>query len=131
MINIEKCISILVGVPEIDCEHVELITLINLINKYSTTKELRSQVPNLVAIFAAKLIAHFHSEEVELSRLNYKFIDEHKLAHERLIDESIEMLKTKEPINTEVVKMFEQMLINHIVEYDVKAFNYALQEKKD
>lgn len=126
MIKIDDCTISLVGVPEIDCEHIELIILMNLIDKYSKVKDYQYQVPTLAVIFTSKLVSHFRTEEEELRRLNSRYAEEHIIEHKRILDETLEILKDTAAINTNAVQLFEDKLINHLIDYDIRSFKDAL-----
>lgn len=120
MIQMGEAISLLVGEPTADSEHLELILLINLIYAYSRDKIYRIAVPGLTVLFTAKLVSHCQSEEKQLEKLGFTdSLIEHKIEHRNLINTTIPML---ENITLEVVKEFESLLRAHIQEYDIPSF---------
>lgn len=132
MINIRETIGYLVGIPVVDSEHLELISIINLIHEYSKSSKTLHWVPGLIITFTRKLVEHFHSEEIILE-LFPDFIS-HKLEHKRLVEMAVDSLSDLSVISEQTVLIFEESLRKHILEYDIPTLTgdiVEFQEKKD
>ncbi len=119
MIQMDEAISMLVGDPAADSEHLELILLINLIYTYSISEIYRTAIPGLTVLFTAKLVSHCQSEEKMLEKLGYNGLEKHKQEHAWLINRTVPML---ENTSLDVVKQFESCLKQHIRDYDIPSF---------
>ena len=120
MIQMDEAVNMLVGNPTADSEHLELILLINLIYAYSNNKIYKSAVPGLVVLFTTKLLSHCKSEEKVLAEMSSYTLGEHTEEHVKLISKTTSML---EEISLDTIKSFEQMLKDHIRDYDMVGFS--------
>jgi hemerythrin len=76
-----------IGIPSVDFEHRELITLVNkVIGKVSESISPDEIVAALGELFA-QISAHFALEETIMRRENYSDYIDHKEDHEFLLDE--------------------------------------------
>ena len=85
-----------IGLPDVDHEHRELITMINaLLESLGPVADVERVVAALGEIHA-RIAAHFALEEREMRRLNYVSTAEHKDDHERLLDDILDIMDTVE-----------------------------------
>jgi hemerythrin-like metal-binding protein len=76
-----------VGVPEVDHEHRELIRLINDLHDALTQKLPAESVRSKLGEIHAGISAHFALEEKNMQSWRYPGYPDHKVDHERLLDE--------------------------------------------
>jgi hemerythrin len=85
-----------IGLPDVDHEHRELITMINaLLESLGPVADVERIIAALGEIHA-RIAAHFALEEREMRRLNYVSMAEHKDDHERLLDDILDIMDTVE-----------------------------------
>lgn len=76
-----------VGIPDVDHEHRELITLINELHAVLSGGESDYTVMDFLGEILAHVSAHFALEEKIMRERNYDQFAEHKADHELLLDE--------------------------------------------
>lgn len=81
-----------VGVPAVDHEHQELIESINKLYDAMRSEAAAEHVVDALGEIYAQISAHFALEEKVMRDAHYKAYDEHKLDHETLLDELLEIM---------------------------------------
>ena len=81
-----------VGVPSIDHEHQELIELINELYTELESGQSDTTVTDFLGEIYAQISAHFALEEMMMREHRYDQYDEHKIDHERLLDDIRDMI---------------------------------------
>lgn len=81
-----------VGVPSIDHEHQELIELINELYTKLESGQSDTTVTDFLGEIYAQISAHFALEEMMMREHRYDQYDEHKIDHERLLDDIRDMI---------------------------------------
>jgi hemerythrin len=123
MIAMHNAVKYLVGDIETDSEHLELITLINLIGQYQKDKGLKSLVAPLIVVFSSKLMSHCRAEISILRDANCLYVAEHEVAHITLLNSTIHALEQNIKDNADsIIAQFESDLKDHIRDFDVPAF---------
>ena len=77
----------LVGVPDVDHEHQQLIALINELHEKMLSQDRDVTVEDFLGEIYAQISAHFALEEKIMREHRYDQYDDHKEDHERLLDE--------------------------------------------
>ncbi|MCP3687004.1 MAG: hemerythrin family protein [Gammaproteobacteria bacterium] len=75
------------GIPGVDYEHEELIKQINSIYALLNDKSDKVSVLDSLGNIYGNISAHFALEEQMMERHYYQYFNDHKLDHERLLDE--------------------------------------------
>ena len=75
------------GVPAIDHEHRELITLINQLFEEAEFSGDRDRLVESLGEIYAQIAAHFALEEKMMRNTGYEALGEHKDDHEKLLDQ--------------------------------------------
>ncbi|MCK5913950.1 MAG: hypothetical protein KAG12_08710 [Desulfuromusa sp.] len=107
--------SIKVGITEIDMDHSNVDTMLQL---YFADRIPKSYLKQIIA----SLINHFDHEEEIIVRLGHEFPAEHKLEHARLTKQLEEMLADWEADRLdgkEFAEAVRALLLLHVVEFDV------------
>ncbi len=81
-----------VGVPSVDHEHQELIALINELHDAMRSEASTDKVVEALGEIYAQISAHFALEEKIMRDAHYRALAEHKLDHETLLDELLEIM---------------------------------------
>jgi hemerythrin len=76
-----------VGVPAVDHEHRELITLINDLHDKLMARDSDVTVSDYLGEIYARISAHFALEERMMREARYDQYAEHKADHEKLLDD--------------------------------------------
>ncbi len=85
-----------IGLPDVDYEHRELVSMINALLESLGPD---TGVPQIVAALGeihARIALHFALEERDMHQLHYAAAAEHKDDHERLLDDILDIIDTVE-----------------------------------
>lgn len=80
------------GIASVDHEHRELIELINRLHDQMRADSSRDQVMEALGEIFAQISAHFALEEKIMQDRHYRAYAEHKLDHETLLDELLDIM---------------------------------------
>jgi len=126
--------SFLIGIEELDHEHKLLIDDINRLHKELTRHDEKSEIEECLGDIYARMQAHFALEEHVMKEHRYKYFDEHKREHEKLLDSYTEYMvqflndsgvSSGNPVDDSL----KHWVIKHIVNSD-KKMSLMLQEKE-
>lgn len=84
--------SFTIGIAEVDHEHRELIALINRLHDELGGERSGERVEAFLGEIYADISAHFALEERVMQERRYDALAEHKLDHERLLDDLRDMM---------------------------------------
>ena len=87
MVLIEWKTEFEVGIPDVDHEHQEIITLINDLHEAMSGENATISVMDFLGEIYAHVAAHFALEEKIMRTNRYDHYRDHKADHERLLDE--------------------------------------------
>lgn len=85
-----------VGVPAVDHEHQELIESINNIHQAMQADADHDHITECLGEIYAQISAHFALEEKIMRDAHYRALPDHKLDHETLLDELLEIMDSVE-----------------------------------
>jgi hemerythrin len=80
------------GIPSVDHEHRELITMINKVYEHMEDASDPVAVESCLEDIYASIASHFALEERHMREADYEEYDAHKDEHENLLDQFLEML---------------------------------------
>jgi len=80
-----------IGLPEVDQEHRALIATINQLQAQATSGASAQMIAERLGDIHAGIAAHFALEERRMVTLGYDQYIVHKLDHERLLDEILDI----------------------------------------
>ncbi|MDH3947377.1 MAG: bacteriohemerythrin [Gammaproteobacteria bacterium] len=126
--------SFLIGIDELDHEHKVLIDDINRLHDELARHEEKSEIEKCLGDICARMQAHFALEEHVMKEHGYKFFDEHKREHEKLLDGYTECMAqflndTSTPFSSPIENNLKHWVLTHIVTSD-KKMSLMVQEKK-
>jgi hemerythrin-like metal-binding protein len=78
--------SFLIGIEELDYEHRILIEDINRLHTELARHEEKSEIERCLGDIHARMQTHFALEERVMKERDYRFFDEHKREHDKLLD---------------------------------------------
>jgi hemerythrin len=76
-----------IGIPSVDYEHRELIDLINTLHAGLSRHASGEEIAGFLGEVDARIAAHFALEEKTMRDLKYDQYLDHKMDHERLLDQ--------------------------------------------
>jgi len=125
--------SFLIGIEELDYEHKVLIKDINRLHQELARQNEKSEIEKCLGDIYARMQAHFALEEHVMKEHEYKFYDEHKREHERLLDSysgyMIQILNdTAVSFSNSIEDTLSHWVLNHILSSD-KKMSLMVQEK--
>ncbi len=114
--NIEFKVTndLIIGNEEIDNEHLQLIAIINKINRACYNGVDRTEIVRILDFLTEYTIAHFKKEEELQSYYNYPGALKHKLHHQHFLDE-VALINEKfhhEGSSVALVSEINLMLVN-------------------
>ncbi len=107
--------SIKVGIVEIDMDHYNIDTMLQL---YSSDRVPEFYLPQIIN----GLIKHFDTEEKIIAGMGREFPAEHKIEHSRLIqllNDKLAIWKDGDLVGKDFVEQVREILLLHVTEYDV------------
>ncbi len=120
--------ALLLGIPEMDRQHLSLTDLLNTLNNAVINDDPPEEIARLFDDFAAQIRAHFTDEE----SLMDGYVDHgvHKLEHQRLLRE-LDYLKEKFNCGGEllVLQSLKEWLFSHIRGLDRQFADFLLQKE--
>jgi len=125
--------SFLIGIEELDYEHKVLIKDINRLHLELARQDEKSEIEKCLGDIYARMQAHFALEEHVMKEREYRFYDEHKREHERLLDSysGYMMQILNEPdvsFGNSIEETLSHWVLNHILNSD-KKMSLMVQEK--
>ena len=85
-----------VGVPAVDFEHRQLVSLINEGYERFRQNQETFEVTNYLGEIYTRISSHFALEEREMRARRYEKYEAHKADHERLLDDIRDMMEVYE-----------------------------------
>ena len=80
------------GIASVDHEHRELVELINALHRKMQADSTHDSIMEALGEIYAQISAHFALEEKIMQERHYRAYAEHKLDHETLLDELLDIM---------------------------------------
>lgn len=113
-----------VGIPSVDHEHQELIQSINALIEAMRSNSEPDDVIRALAEIYSQISAHFALEEKVMRDAGYAAYDEHKLDHEILLDELLELTDSIDDdcdyVENELSPSLDRWFSDHFRTHDAK-----------
>ena len=110
-----------VGIPEIDYQHRNLVSMLNALHTAIEANEPREHLGEILEELDLYVANHFATEERLMARIHYEFLAQHKLEHLRLaetVQEHRNAYARGEGTADEVMQFLIRWLLNHIAGAD-------------
>jgi hemerythrin-like metal-binding protein len=125
--------SFLIGIRELDHEHKVLINDINRLHGELARHDEKSEIERCLGDIYARMQAHFALEEHVMKEHRYKFFDEHKREHEKLLESYTEYMMqilndTVVSYSSPIEDALKDWVMNHIIKSDKKMSLMVLDE---
>lgn len=132
MPQIEWDESFSVNNPELDAQHREWISIFNRLHSTLLTgrpEELTSATVEILKAIQKYARFHFTFEEKFLHSINYDQLTRHVMLHKKFYDEICDHINLinsgKTVLNTELIKLMREWLLNHILVEDKKYADFV------
>lgn len=127
MVSKHRFIHYIIGIVEIDAQHLDLMSTLELLSFYIKTGADHSSVEALTNIFFKSLQNHYDTEERIMKELNipHGTQDHHIQEHRKLLDATtkiVDRILADPNLDLSKAKEFEEELIKHIDHYDIPTF---------
>lgn len=113
--------ALAIGIPEIDYQHRNLVSMLNALHEAVESKETRETLGEILEELDLYVINHFATEERLMDRIQYEFAREHKAEHLRLassVQEFRARFASNEASADELLQFLIRWLLNHIAGVD-------------
>lgn len=121
MAIVEWTKSLEVGIPEIDFQHRNLVSMLNALHTAIEAGETRQNLSDILEELDLYVVNHFATEERLMERLRYEFIAQHKAEHLRLA-ETVQQHRAAfargDGSAEELMQFLIRWLLNHIAGAD-------------
>ena len=110
-----------IGIPEIDYQHRNLVSMLNALHTAIEAKEPREHLGEILEELDLYVSNHFATEERLMERINYEFTTQHKQEHRRLaetVQDYRNAFSRGEDSAEEVMQFLIRWLLNHIAGAD-------------
>lgn len=123
--------SLSVSIAEVDEQHKKLIDIINELHAAMMQGKGKEVLGKVFDDLIAYTVYHFSTEEKYMDQYSYTSMSPHKLEHQKLTEQVIELQKRyregKFHISIETLSFLRDWLTSHIKETDKKFGSYLLQ----
>ena len=110
-----------IGIPEIDYQHKNLVSMLNALGTNIEEGAGKAVIGEVIEALDAYVLTHFASEERLMEKMGYEYIDEHKAEHHRLA-ETVQRHRAAyakgECSPQELLEFLIRWLLNHIAGAD-------------
>lgn len=110
-----------VGIPEIDYQHRNLVSMLNALHTAIEAGEPRAHLGEILEELDLYVSNHFATEERLMERIHYEFMAQHKVEHLRLA-ETVQQHRSAfaggEGSAEELMQFLIRWLLNHIAGAD-------------
>ena len=110
-----------IGIPEIDYQHRNLLSMLNALHAAIEAGESRDHLGEILEELDLYVVNHFATEERLMDRIHYEFSAQHKLEHQRLaetVQQHREAFARGEGSADDVLQFLIRWLLNHIAGAD-------------
>jgi len=127
--------SFAIGVPEVDADHRRLIDDAGAIVETIRAACAWREVEALAGAMAVRCSAHFRREEALLERDHFALLADHRREHQRVeaeIPSVLERMKGTDPPTPTMIEAalyFRDMLIDHLLHYDLAYKSHLLDRR--
>lgn len=114
-----------IGIPAVDHEHYELVTLINRLHDQLTADPDPTEIDAFLGEVFAKIAAHFALEETVMREHRYDQYEAHKSEHERLLDQIRDIMDSVadgaiEDYRTTLSQTVHDWFVDHFQTHDAR-----------
>ncbi len=111
-----------VGIPQIDAQHQQLVSLLNELYDAMSAGQAQDALGAILARLVGYTKKHFADEEAWMARATFPFLRSHKAAHRELTDQVAEFHRKftsgATAINVQLTSFLKKWLQEHILQVD-------------
>ncbi len=119
-----------VEIDQFDDHHKQLLNILVDLKNSEKIKENRTYIKNLLFELVSYTKYHFTAEERILQKYEYPDFIQHKMEHEKLIEQVNRFLddysRGEKDLNREIFDFLKKWLVDHILDSDKKYSTYLL-----
>ena len=124
----------LVGIEEIDEQHMEIFSRINQLHGAVSEKKTHKEISTMLNGLTCFTLHHLDTEESLMIDHNYPLTDEHKREHQHLVNEVVEFNQNYETnpklMRSDVLNFLKNWVKHHIMDTDKKLGLYLKEKGK-
>lgn len=113
--------ALTIGIPEIDYQHRNLVSMLNALHAAIEAGEPQEHLGEILEELDLYVINHFATEERLMERIKYEFVSQHKAEHLRLA-ETVQNYRNEfsrgEASAEDLMQFLVRWLLNHIAGAD-------------
>ena len=113
--------ALTVGIPEIDYQHRNLVSMLNALHAAIEAGDPQEHLGEILEELDLYVINHFATEERLMARIKYEFIVQHKAEHQRLaetVQDQRAAFMRGEASAEDLMQFLIRWLLNHIAGAD-------------
>ena len=113
--------ALTIGIPEIDYQHRNLVSMLNALHAAIESGEPQEHLGEILEELDLYVINHFANEERLMERLHYEYLAQHKAEHLRLaesVQEHRNAFNRGEAKAEDLMQFLVRWLLNHIAGAD-------------
>jgi hemerythrin len=124
MVFVEWSEKLSVGMPEIDDQHKELISILNRLHAAMSEGKGKVVLKDTLADLADYTVTHFYTEERYMARYRYPKLAEHKAEHEAFVSKvkkfQLDFEAGNATMSIDLMKFIKDWLVTHITGTDMQ-----------
>ncbi|EAJ1253789.1 bacteriohemerythrin [Campylobacter lari] len=120
---------------KIDVQHKKLFELAAKVEEISDRPIYQAELKKIIAEFFHYIKIHFQDEEAYMVKINYPYLNQHKLMHKQITKSMIKIIQSIKSTNDLKEKLYtvvNSWLIEHIIQHDtmIEYWRQKTQAKK-
>ncbi len=123
-----------IGIERIDKQHQQLAKTIRKLQQSLVNGQFCNEAGETLKFIATYTKEHFNDEEALMEEVNYDDLKKHKILHEKLITQVVDILLTlkkgKHIDPYELIDFLTEWLRNHIIHEDKKIGKFIERQNK-
>lgn len=129
--SIEWTDDLSVGIGQIDDEHLELLKIINKIERALYEGYAHKLIVTVFDTLIEYTVNHFRNEEKFLKSINYPGLAQHKIEHKKLTEQALALNKDKKYIFPDTIADFLYSWLNDHIRKEDKKFGEYYKNMKE
>ncbi len=123
------------GIERIDDQHHKLFEIVQEIFELEDHSRVKEDIKRIFYELSDYMATHFKDEERYMEQIGFPELDAHRQRHDQIIEQTGNILKSMRPgtplsvVKTKMKVAARQLLVQHIVEEDMKIKLYLLKKR--
>ena len=133
MPHIEWTSDLETGNEKVDGQHKQIFELLDLLSNSVKEKKTKKAIKEVIEKLTLHVLEHFRDEEEFMNESAYSSLHEHKISHEKIFDQALELIEKYRneelEIATPLVVFLVQLITTHIQKEDKVFFDWLKKTK--